>query len=986
MNSNRLALIAGLFFAAQAQGQQSSFFTDREAYRFQLAENLFQSKIYKAAQHEYARQYFYNQSLSNSQKEAAQFFDNVIGVVLEKQYAEKGLDAFLLQYPNSAYFAQASMPLADYYLAKKEFSKALDILLDINQYQLSREDNARYVLKLGYSKFMTGDTAGATEALQEAYAQSSGQTRSQIAYMLGHLYYAQGENQQAFTYFEQLRDEPTYSALVRPYYVQLHYNEKQYDMAIEAGTSLLNDVLSEEYRAEVHKIIGESYFMQNEYTQAYPHLKHYVDFTPEPTHSDLYQMGFVASQIGNFPEAVSYYNRIVNTDSPLAQNAYYQLGNAYLQADQKLEALSAFRSAYQMSYDADVKKKAHLQYAKLSYDIGNPFEAAPTVLQNYLENYPGEQASTEISALLVKSYLYSGNYKETLEAIDRLPSSTPTTDKIDQEVSFLLGTEEFNKGNMDAAEAYFLRSLEHKANTEFNLRAQYWLAQTYYQKQQYEQAQKGFLALEGKQFEESQQLAYDLAYSYFKNKQFDLAERYFTLYLSNPKEEFLQDARLRLADTYYANNKLSEALAIYEETENLSDYSLYQKAMAFGFKGDSMAKIQHLKELVDRYPDSTYKGDALYELGVAYSSNEDYKNAETYFSRVEKESSDMQLIANARIYRTQNLVDQNRNDEALKRFEDLALEYKNTAVAQRVVLAARPLYLQKGDVQGYQALAERAGVALDQGAIEEISLSAAKALYAEKKYQQAIPLYEKYLIENPSGQNLAQAQFELGESFYYTQQYSKAVLVFQAITTSPNDYTEQAQGRLAQIYLREENYEQAKPVLTALEKASAPALRSYALVELMKLAALEKNWKEAELLSQRVLKDTSNPQSIRELAQAIEARSLMHRGRDEMARKAYEPLERSSNTEVAAEALYAKAFYQNKAKAYKSSNETVFRLANNYASEQYWGAKALVVLASNYIGLKDNYQASYTIDQIIENYGDYPDVVAEARALKSKIK
>lgn len=123
MNSNRLALIAGLFFAAQAQGQQSSFFTDREAYRFQLAENLFQSKIYKAAQHEYARQYFYNQSLSNSQKEAAQFFDNVIGVVLEKQYAEKGLDAFLLQYPNSAYFAQASMPLADYYLAKKNSPK-----------------------------------------------------------------------------------------------------------------------------------------------------------------------------------------------------------------------------------------------------------------------------------------------------------------------------------------------------------------------------------------------------------------------------------------------------------------------------------------------------------------------------------------------------------------------------------------------------------------------------------------------------------------------------------------------------------------------------------------------------------------------------------------------------------------------------------------------------------------------------------------------
>ncbi|MEF9478974.1 hypothetical protein OWR28_15760 [Chryseobacterium sp. 1B4] len=35
-------------------------------------------------------------------------------------------------------------------------------------------------------------------------------------------------------------------------------------------------------------------------------------------------------------------------------------------------------------------------------------------------------------SLLVKSYLYSGNYKETLNAIDRLQSSTPEINKVDQ--------------------------------------------------------------------------------------------------------------------------------------------------------------------------------------------------------------------------------------------------------------------------------------------------------------------------------------------------------------------------------------------------------------------------------------------------------------------------------------------------------------------------------------------------------------------------
>ncbi len=43
-------------------------------------------------------------------------------------------------------------------------------------------------------------------------------------------------------------------------------------------------------------------------------------------------------------------------------------------------------------------------------------------------------------------------------------------------------------------------------------------------------------------------------------------------------------------------------------------------------------------------------------------------------------------------------------------------------------------------------------------------------------------------------------------------------------------------------------------------------------------------------------------------------------------------------------------------------------------------------MAKNYIGLKDNYQASYTVDQIIANYQDFPEIVAEAKEVKSQIK
>lgn len=986
MNSKKILIATAILYYGFSEAQQSQFFNDRENYRFNLAENLYSSKIYNASQFEYARQYFYNASLSNSKKEAAQFFDNMIGVILRKNHAEEGLAAFIKEYPNSAYFAQANLPLADFYLAQKDFEKALETLKNVNQYRLSGEENTQYVMKLGYAKFMTGDSQGAIEALEEAYKNSDGNDRNDIAYMLGHLYYADKQNEKAFSFFDQIKENDKYARLVKPYYVQMYFNDKDYDRAISEGNSLLNESLSKEYSAEVHKIIGESYFMKGDYSSAYPHLKIYLESKQAPSESDLYEMGFVSAQLKKYDEAVSYYNQLVNSNSATSQNAYYQLGNAYLEVGKKQEALSAFRSAYQMSYDEKVQQLAHLQYAKLSYDIGNPFESPANVIQSYISKYPKSKEVAELRSLLLKSYLYSGDYKGTLAAIDKMPNSTPETNKIDQEVSFLLGTEEFNKGNFDGAEKYFLRSLEFNINKEFNTRATYWLAQTYYQKGNYPSAIVRYEKISHENFLEKQQLNYDLGYAYFKSKKFEKAKEYFKEYLKNPKPEFKADAELRLADTYYANNELNEAIAIYDKAESADDYTMFQKGMSLGFKGDTVAKISTLKKLIAQYKNSEYVDDAQFEIGTAYAANDDYNNSNDYFTQVIKTSSDKDLVANAQIYRAQNYIDQNQNEKALSELKSLGNQYKNTAYASKIVQAARPIFIKNNDISGYQNFANSLGVRIDASEIDEINLTSAKNYYAQKNFKAAIPLYEKYLTQNPTGEGLYQAQYELGESYFQTQNPTKALLVLQTVANVQNDYQQDAQTRIAQIYLSQNNNSEAKKYLETLSNSENVNVKNFANIELMKIFAEEKDFSKAEKFADLVMKNSKNAASIMEQAKVIKARSLMNSGKDNDAKTAYAALEKSSNTEVSAESLYAKAFYQNKAKAFKTSNETIFKLANNYASEEYWGAKSLVLMAKNYIGLKDNYQASYTLDQIIANYQDFPEIVAEAKEIKKTIK
>ncbi|WKS94713.1 tetratricopeptide repeat protein [Riemerella columbina] len=986
MKKNKILLAAAAFWFAGAAGQQSQVFRDKNEYRTQLAQQLFQQKTYAAAHYEYAQQALYQEHLTHAQQKFYGFYTHLMEVLLQYPYAEQGLEAFLAQHPQATALSDAQMPLADYYLLKKDFGKALEVLKTINPAHLSAQEQTQYALKLGYAQFMSGDAEAAVQALETAYQNAEAPEKNDIAYMLGHLYYTQRQNERAFRYFDEIKNSEKYARVLKPYYLQMYYQQGDYNQAISEGQNILREDLTDAYKAEVHKIIGESYFMKGDYSAAYPHLKVYFQTKPEPSETDLYEMGFVAAQLALFEEAVSYYNQLINRDSKLAQNAYYQLGNAYLANGQKQEALSAFRSAQQMSYDAKVKQLAHLQYAKLSYDIGNPYEASPSVIQDYIRKYPKE--ANELRPLLVKSYLYSGNYQATLEALKQMPQHNQEVDKIEQEAAYLLGTEEFNKGNFKQAEHYFKQSLKFRLNEDFYLKAQYWLAQSYERQGDYPSAIALFETLMKTQtpFDERQQLPYDLGYAYFKTKDFGKAKQMFTLYLKNPKPEFKADAELRLADTHYADNELNEAIAIYNSAETADDYTLFQKAMALGFKGDTEAKISEMKKLIAQHPNSDYADDALYEIGTAYAANEEYAQSNAYFERVMKQSQDARLVADAEIYQAQNAVSAGEEAKAQSMLQHLAEKYQHTAFAEKVAAVAKVYFMNKGDVAGYQNLAQQMGLKVDATELELLNLSTAQQFYAQKQYEKAIPYYEKYLQTPANSGTSYQAQYELGESYYQNGQDEKALAQFNAVASSTNDYREEAQVRAAQILISQNKTPEAVGYLEGLATSNQAKIKSFAQVELMKFYAEQKNWNKAEHYAEQVLANTKNATTVIEQAKVIKARSLMLRGKDQDAKQAYTNLEKSANPEVAAEALYAKAYYQNQAKAFKNSNATIFKLANNYASEEYWGAKALVLMAKNYLALKDKYQASYTCDQIIANYQDFPEVVAEAKAVKKTIK
>jgi hypothetical protein len=72
---------------------------------------------------------------------------------------------------------------------------------------------------------------------------------------------------------------------------------------------------------------------------------------------------------------------------------------------------------------------------------------------------------------------------------------------------------------------------------------------------------------------------------------------------------------------------------------------------------------------------------------------------------------------------------------------------------------------------------------------------------------------------------------------------------------------------------------------------------------------------------------------------------------------------------------------------YKTSLSSAFDLTNKMPSHDYWVAKTYILIADNYIGLKDAFQAKSTLQSIIENYENKDDdILTQAKEKLEKLK
>lgn len=975
----------------KVSAQQSAIYTN-ELVLYNQALELYNNKQFLAAQTVFDK---VRDAVDDENIDAdCTYYIANCAVWLNQKGADQLMEDFVVQYPTSIKRNAAYLDVANYYFDNGKYAYARKWYERADEGNMSKAELEKFNFNRGYAYFKIQRFNEAKKYLNRV--QESDTYGAKAKYYLGFIAYEGDNYQEATKLFDEVKDLNEYNKNLSYFQSDMNFKAGKFQQAIDAGIPRLKSSKPSE-KSELNKIIGESYFNLEQYDKAIPYLKGYRGRKGKWNNTDYYQLGYAYYKQGDDIRAISEFNKIVGGKNATAQNAYYHLAESYLKTDQKQQALNAFKNASEMDFEAKIKEDALYNYAKLSYEIGNSFESAPKVLQSFLDTYPNTEFKEEIRELLISSYITSKNYKE---AMDLLESSRSFEDKVVlQKVAFYRGIELYNESDYSEAKYYFEKSLEQPRDPKFTARAIYWKAESNYLQSGFEEALIDF-----KEFKESQgastvpeyqHIDYNLGYTYFKLKQYGQAAYYFDSYskTSGADKTRLTDAYLRLGDSQFIYSKYWPAMEAYNKAIKNggvdSDYAHYQKAISYGFVKKNNKKINDLEMFLKMYDRSTYRDDAMFALGDTYVTENKVNQGIEAYNRLIKETPRSSYVPKALLKQGLIYYNDNQGNRALSKFKKVVAEYPGSEEAVQAVNTARLIYVDMGRTSEYSSWVKGLSfVDVTDADLDNTSYEAAEKQYLENNEIVAITAFEKYLNEFPEGLHAIKSHFQLAQLYVKKGNKNAAIPHYEYVLKQERtEYTEQSLARVAQIHLEDKDYENAIPILERLEKdADFPQNIIFAQSNLMKSYYQLINYSKTIEYADKVLANPKIQKDVKSDAKIFTARAAMQMVDEVRAKKAYAEVEKIATGELGAEALYYNAYFRNRANNYQESNTVIQKLAKNYSGYKLYGAKGLVLMAKNFYGLQDAYQATYILESVIKNFGDYPDVIDEAREELKKIK
>ncbi len=937
---------------------------------------------------------YFNATVSEeeSSKQAIQKMQFISALETEQPDANIDLEEYLETHPHTIYKTELYLALANFYFKKRKTKKAFRLFKNIDVKELSDHQEQNYNYKLAFASYTAKNYLKAKEYLLPLA--NEGAFKNEANYYLANIALQTKDFNTAKKYLTNIKDVEKYQKIYAYQNLVILYQQKKDQEAALFGTSNFEEAQGLE-KSEMAKIIGESYFHLEDYKRAVAYLSKYKGRRNKFTEVDYYFLGFANYKVKDYKQAIQSFNKITDQRNEVAQNAHYHLADCYLKLNQKTQALNAFKNASEMDFNIDVQQDAYLNYAKLGYEIGNPYQNSSEVLQRFIDKYPNAPEVPSLKGLIINAYLY---YKDYEGAISYYKTNRVPKDIQYQQVLVQKGFELFYSAKFQKALPYFTEASDLFLDTKTKVQALFWKAETLAELQNYIEASYAYTSFvtnnEAKQLEEYSDGVYGLGYALFQQKKYAKALPYFEQYVAVSKHAAKKNnALLRIADCNFVNKQYNKAITAYTNVVNQNssqvDYAMYQKALAYGFLGEKDEKRSVLEALQNKFKTSAYLDKSYYQLGNLWTSKNKQENALTAYNYLIDNFKNSPLLAKAELKKGLLYYNQGENRKSIAALKNVVANYPGSSEAVQAVKIAEQVYKDLDEVATYAAWVKKLEfVNISDADIDKTMFEAVENRFLANELQQTITSGKKYLINFPNGIHALTTHYYIAQSYFVTNNKQNAIPHYEYVVKGRiNEYTNVSLNRLSQVYLENDDWELAKPLLERLEKESDNQQnKTYAQRNLMKYFFQNKSYAKVSEYTEKVLQNSGNSEQVTRDAYIFGARSAVLLKNIPTAKAYYQKLETLGKGEVLAEVNYYKALWLHQDKKYEKSNAEIQILASKHQKYKYWGVKGLVLMAQNFHALDDDFQANFILKNVLENASEYADVIDEATKLREEYK
>lgn len=941
------------------------------------------SKLYKAGMYSEAVQL-----LGNSGDQRADAYRTLcaLGMRSDNAYALAG--AFLARNADHVMAAEVRYRWALGLFDEGAYAKALEQLEACRNLSPAVQDEYNY--KRGYSAYSLGDWDYAREWLAKVNGRSF---RAPAQFTIGYMDYARKDFRLAEGHMREAASDHRFSALAQYYMLECRFNEKDYGYVVEHGTALF-DSAPEDRKIRLSRILGESYLVLGNVEEASKYYR--LDRNDNPTRSDRFYAGEISYLMQNWQEAVDQFTAMGARTDSLGQIASYQLAYSYIRLKNKVAAFTAFKEAADLGYSQEIQEDAFYNYAKLAFDLGR--DTAP--FQEYIRRY-GTVKGDQIYSYMAMAALQNRDYEGAVDAYDHIDELDPRQKSNYMKAYFLRARQLMEAGSWRGAVQPLKAAAYYSDRKEgFNQISRYYLAEAYYRDGKYADA-RGILTelynLSALPYRaEGGLIPYQLAYTYFKEADYPHALKWFNTYLEGRSPMEGADARTRVGDCYFFSGDYSAAIAAYERqmqeypgSDNL--YPRLRAGVASGLLGDNARKVALLESAAVASPDAPYYGEALYELGRGYVALKKEEEAVRTFGLLNSATKDPSLAARSLLELGMIARNAGRSEDALECYKEVVAgggEY-----AEDALLAIEAIYRTQKDPEAYLAYVNSLGAAAGrtEAQKEEVYFSSAEQLYLAGDYGKAQTTLSGYLEKYPEAAYGPKARFYLAECYRFLGSREQACDAYRQALDEGLDgaLAEGATLQLASLQYALGNYAKAYLAYTSLkESARLEANRRAALIGLMRSAFRAREWADALSDARAVLAQEKGNAALEREARYVSAKSLMSTSRRTEALELFGTLAKEPSTPEGAEAaciLIQDCFDRADFAAVK---DRVYAFAEKAGAQNYWLAKAFIVLGDSYAEQENMSQARATFESIKEGYtsvGDQDDVLDQVELRLRKL-